>query len=135
MTFPTECPSEAVAEAILYARSLHEYAAPRLDAFSLRCWIIQRLMLDLELEHETAERACSAVLSPNQRVLPHERGREGTRPAEPSAPGAAQHRFHWRAPWVVPHIAGSEPAPMRPQAGAEMLGSNPSKETSCSTSP
>ena len=61
-----ERPSTPSADAVLYARSLHEYAAPHLDAFSLRCWIIQRLMLDLEVEHEAADRACGVVLSADQ---------------------------------------------------------------------
>lgn len=50
-------------DAASYASSLYEYAALRLEAFSLRCWIIRRLMLDQGLEHEAAERTCDRVLS------------------------------------------------------------------------
>jgi hypothetical protein len=38
-----------------YAESLYRHAAFRLDAFSLRCWIIRRLMFDLGLDHGRAE--------------------------------------------------------------------------------
>jgi hypothetical protein len=62
-----ERPRGAAADAVLYARSLHAYAARRLDPFSLRCWIIQRLMLDQGLEHETAELVYEEVLSPAER--------------------------------------------------------------------
>jgi hypothetical protein len=44
-------------DSLTYAESLYSYASSRLDAFSLRCWIIQRLMVDDGLEHESAERA------------------------------------------------------------------------------
>jgi hypothetical protein len=42
---------------LTYADSLYRYASSRLDELSLRCWVIQRLMLDDGLEHESAERA------------------------------------------------------------------------------
>jgi hypothetical protein len=40
-----------------YAEQLYDYAAGRLDAHSLRCWIIGRLMLDEGLDHTDAEAA------------------------------------------------------------------------------
>ena len=43
------------ADSVAYAASLYGYAARRLDPFSLRCWVIQRLMLDEGLEHGCAE--------------------------------------------------------------------------------
>jgi hypothetical protein len=43
------------ADSVAYAETLYGYAARRLDPFSLRCWIIQRLMLDEGLEHGCAE--------------------------------------------------------------------------------
>lgn len=56
-------PDRAEAEAALYAGSLRNYAASSLDPFSLRCWIIRRVMLDLELGHDAAERVCDRVLA------------------------------------------------------------------------
>ena len=53
----------APVDSLLYARSLHDYAAHRLDPFSLRCWIIRRLMLDHGLEHGCAEEAFEHVLA------------------------------------------------------------------------
>jgi hypothetical protein len=44
-------------DSLTYADSLYRYASARLDEFSLRCWVIRRLMLDDGLEHESAERA------------------------------------------------------------------------------
>ena len=46
-----------------YAESLYNYAAQRLDAFSLRCWIIHRLMADDGLEHGYAEELFERVLA------------------------------------------------------------------------
>ena len=53
----------ASVDSLVYARSLHDYAARRLDPISLRCWIIQRLMLDHGLEHGCAEDVFEHVLS------------------------------------------------------------------------
>jgi hypothetical protein len=50
-------------DSLAYAESLYEYAAQRLDAFSLRCWIIGRLMADDGLEHECAEELFERVLA------------------------------------------------------------------------
>lgn len=47
---------------VAYARDLHNYARHRLDDFSLHCWIVQRLMLDEGLDHETAEVAFARLL-------------------------------------------------------------------------
>ena len=48
-------PRSAPVDSHAYAESLYGYAACRLDAFSLRCWIIRRLMFDLGLDHARAE--------------------------------------------------------------------------------
>ena len=53
----------APVDSLVYAQSLHSYAAHRLDPFSLRCWIIQRLMLDHGLEHACAEDVFEHVLA------------------------------------------------------------------------
>ena len=53
----SEAGRESPAGSLAYAESLYRYAADRLDAFSLRCWIVRRLMLDAGLEHETAVHA------------------------------------------------------------------------------
>lgn len=44
-------------DSLAYADSLYSYASPRLGELSLRCWVIQRLMLDDGLDHASAERA------------------------------------------------------------------------------
>ena len=53
----------ARADSVAYAECLYRYAAPRLDPFSLRCWIIQRLMLDNGIEHQRAAEVAEYVLS------------------------------------------------------------------------
>lgn len=53
----------AAVDSLAHAQSLYEYAAERLDPFSLRCWIIQRLMYDDGLEHECAETMVARVLA------------------------------------------------------------------------
>ena len=40
---------------VTYAEQLYDYGAGRLDANSLRCWIIGRLMLDEGVDHAAAE--------------------------------------------------------------------------------
>ena len=53
----------APVDSLVYAQSLYNYAARRLDPISLRCWIIQRLMLDDGLEHGCAEDVFEHVLA------------------------------------------------------------------------
>jgi hypothetical protein len=53
-----------VSDAEAYAESLYVYASARLDAYSLRCWIVQRLMLDLGLDHAQAVTALEAMVRP-----------------------------------------------------------------------
>ena len=60
--FPAQPAQEIPETSLAHAESLYRYAATRLDAFSLRCWIIQRLMLDDGLGHENAERAFENVV-------------------------------------------------------------------------
>jgi hypothetical protein len=56
MSTPTPA-QDVPSDSLAYAESLYVYAADRLDPFSLRCWVIRRLMLDEGLEHARAERA------------------------------------------------------------------------------
>ena len=59
----TTSPQIAPLDSLAYATALHDYAAERLDAFSLRCWIIRRLMADDGLEHACAEELFERVLA------------------------------------------------------------------------
>jgi hypothetical protein len=60
MTTGTQAPG-ASADFASYAESLYRYAGAHLDPFSLRCWIIQRLMLDHGLEHRSAKEIYESV--------------------------------------------------------------------------
>jgi hypothetical protein len=53
-----------------YAETLHGYAVPRLDPFSLRCWIISRLMFDLGLDHGLAEELVDDVHAAAMKAAP-----------------------------------------------------------------
>ena len=53
---------EARSDPSRYAASLHAYAAPTLDAPSLRAWMVQRLMLDLSLDHAGAVELAGRVM-------------------------------------------------------------------------
>ena len=66
-------------DSLLYALSLHDYGANRLDPFSLRCWIIQRLMLDHGLDHACAEDVFEHVFARCQRRAVREKSRETQR--------------------------------------------------------
>jgi hypothetical protein len=55
--------AEARTDPARYAAGLHAYAAPRLDPLSLRAWMVQRLMLDLSLDHDGAEELTVRVMS------------------------------------------------------------------------
>ena len=59
----TSAPEKPPPDALEYAESLYDYAAQRLDPFSLRCWIIRRLMLDAGLAHLAAEEVFDRVLA------------------------------------------------------------------------
>jgi hypothetical protein len=61
-----------VFDAEAYAESLYAYGSARLDAYSLRCWIVQRLMLDLGLDHDRAVTALEATVGrmPRRRLPP-----------------------------------------------------------------
>ena len=97
-------PQAATGESHAYAESLYVYAAERLDAFSLRCWIIQRLMLDEGLDHECAERAFehvldrarNAELAQRVRDLERQRRRESIRAFGRSACGSTSRRLRLR---------------------------------------
>jgi hypothetical protein len=54
--------AEARSDPSRYAASLHAYAAPTLDAASLRAWLVQRLMMDLGLDHAGAAELAARVL-------------------------------------------------------------------------
>jgi hypothetical protein len=53
---------EARSDPARYAAGLHAYAAPTLDAASLRAWMVQRLMMDLSLDHDGAGELTARVL-------------------------------------------------------------------------
>lgn len=55
-------------DSMVYAESLYRYAAPRLDRSALRCWLIQRLMLDDGIDHRCAEDVVEHVLSKERMV-------------------------------------------------------------------
>jgi hypothetical protein len=94
----------APVDSLAYAQSLYDYADQRLDAFSLRSWIIQRLMHDDGLEHECAEEAFEHVLAStlkadgarDSRETHRERGRTSTREIRSSA-------NRWTRRHVRPH--------------------------------
>jgi hypothetical protein len=74
----------ALPDSLEYAESLYQYAAQRLDPFSLRCWIIRRLMLDDGLEHPIAEDVFDRVLASANDVGGRETARlRGDRRREP----------------------------------------------------
>ena len=53
---------EARTDPARYAAGLHAYAAPILDAPSLQAWMVQRLMLDLGLDHDGAQELTVQVM-------------------------------------------------------------------------
>ena len=60
---PSQTTPVAPPDSLAYAESLYRYAGSRLDPYSLRCWIIRRLMLDDGLDHSCAELAFEHVLA------------------------------------------------------------------------
>ena len=84
------------ADSVSYAECLYRYAAPRLDPFSLRCWIIQRLMLDEGLEHGCAEDVFEDVRA---------KDRQAARAREARHVTALRRRglLTTRTPWSVSH--------------------------------
>jgi hypothetical protein len=54
---------EARTDPARYAAGLYAYAEPTLDLLSLRAWMVQRLMLDLSLDHDGAEELTVSVMS------------------------------------------------------------------------
>ena len=69
-------------DTVAYADVLFHYACGRLDPCSLRCWIIQRVMLDEQLDHEHAEDAYERVIATERALVArqqrHRRSRHGT---------------------------------------------------------
>ena len=59
---------EARSDPTRYAAGLHAYAAPTLDAPSLRAWMVQRLMLDLRLDPDGARELTAQVMSSARRA-------------------------------------------------------------------
>lgn len=49
------------AQASAYAADLYRYARNRVGAHMLRAWMIQRLMVDLGLDHDLAARTTEGV--------------------------------------------------------------------------
>ena len=88
---PSRTTPSAALDSLAYAESLCRYAGDRLDPFSLRCWIVRRLMLDDGLDHSSAERAFEHVVAsergagrctgggPTGRLLVTRRGRQTCR--------------------------------------------------------
>jgi hypothetical protein len=100
---PNQSAPPAPLDSVAYAESLHGYAAQRLDAFSLRCWIIQRLMLDEGLDHSCAEDVCEHVLAAalNQDCAREVRTlsrRKRFREARTSPHGWTRRRLHSQRP-------------------------------------
>jgi hypothetical protein len=60
---PSQATPPATLDSLAYAESLYHYAGDRLDPFSLRCWIVRRLMLDDGLDHSSAALAFEHVLA------------------------------------------------------------------------
>ena len=53
---------EARTDPARYAAGLHAYAAPTLGGQILRAWMVQRLMLDLGLDHDGAHELTVEVM-------------------------------------------------------------------------
>ena len=53
---------EAKTDPARYAAGLHAYAAPTLDGQILRAWMVQRLILDLGLDHDGAQELTVQVM-------------------------------------------------------------------------
>lgn len=95
----------APADSLAYAESLYGYAAERLDALSLRCWIVQRLMLDEGLDHTGAETVFGQLLASAPKVdtrgarrLGRERRRGSSRDGRANAYISARRRLHRHRP-------------------------------------
>jgi hypothetical protein len=54
---------EMTVDPVAYAAGLRVYAGSTLEARSLHCWMVQRLMLDLGLEHGRAGEITEGVLA------------------------------------------------------------------------
>jgi hypothetical protein len=61
--FTDETQTQIAGDVAAYAASLDDYAAARLDAPSLHAWLVCRLMLDCELDHDGATAVADAVLA------------------------------------------------------------------------
>jgi hypothetical protein len=62
-----QLPAHDTSRCLAYANGLHRYAANRLDDVTLRCWIIQRLMLDEGIAHTAAEAIFERVVEEARR--------------------------------------------------------------------
>jgi hypothetical protein len=62
-----QLPAHDTSRCLAYASGLHRYAANRLDDVSLRCWIIQRLMLDEGIDHAAADAIFERVIEEARR--------------------------------------------------------------------
>jgi hypothetical protein len=116
----------APVDSLAYAQSLYDYADQRLDAFSLRCWIIQRLMLDEGLEHLCAEKVFEHVLNwalQDDRAredsrLQRRRRRESFRHVRVNAYASARRRGHPRAQFSTARV--EIPQDARGQGGSHV---------------
>lgn len=91
---PSQTTPVAPLDSLVYAESLYRYAGNRLDPYSLRCWIIRRLMLDDGLDHSCAELAFEHVLASR----PEREDARGARAARTSSRGWVRGRLHSRRP-------------------------------------
>ena len=87
----------APVDSLLYAQSLHNYAAHRLDPFSLRSWIIQRLMLDHGLDHACAEDVYEHVLAWTSKAGGARKSRERHRERPRASIGDSRPSIYRRA--------------------------------------
>ena len=93
----------APVDSLAYAQSLYDYAAQRLDAVSLRCWIIQRLMIDDELDHGCAEETFEHVLASTLKADSARESREIHRELVPASTRQSPSAYRWRRRHVRPH--------------------------------
>lgn len=84
----------APAEDVAYAVELYRYARGHLDAHALRAWMIQRLMLDLALDHDAAARMADRAIVDGRAASLHERHIIRSRPfiRMPRRPQATRRR-------------------------------------------
>jgi len=96
-------PRSATVDSHAYAESLYGYAAARLDAFSLRCWTIRRLMLDLGLDHGGAEELFEQVDAAGTKAVSARPAREAHRALRHASIRQPRRSLHNRRRHLRPH--------------------------------